>query len=152
MDGKQLALVVLAIVLAFLTLAVLNPPLPKACFENGSCLSLEVAKTAAEQEKGLMDRAYLGPNSGMLFVFDTSANQVFWMKDTLIPLDMIFLDANGTIVGIVENAQPCEADPCPTYSISAPSSLVIEANAGFAREKALRSGQKVKIENVSFSG
>src|SRR5512144_1336235 len=67
---------------------------------------VELAITAAEHERGLMFREHLDPDAGMLFISDSPHPQVFWMKNTLIPLDMIFIGADWRIAGIVENAEP----------------------------------------------
>jgi uncharacterized protein len=63
-----------------------------------------------------MNRTFLAKNEGMLFVFDGPAVHAFWMKNTVIPLDMVRLDSDFKIVYIQHMAQPCTADPCPTYN------------------------------------
>lgn len=99
---------------------------------NGNfALSVEVADEPSEQFRGLMNRTSLAPNFGMLFVFKSEEERYFWMKDTLIPLDMIFIHANGTVSAILKNAQPCN-ESCPFLDSGVPSSYVVEANAGYS--------------------
>ncbi len=107
--------------------------------KNNSLL-VKVADTDEEREKGLMSVQTMDENRGMLFVFPYESKQTFWMKNTLIRLDMIFVAANGTVVGVVEDAIPCEKDPCETYSVNAISKYVVEANAGFAKKNGISSG------------
>jgi uncharacterized membrane protein (UPF0127 family) len=111
-------------------------------------LEVELALTPQEWSQGLMNRAELPPGTGMLFVFEGDAPRTFWMKDTLIPLDMIFLDSSLEIVSIVEDARPCrEAQDrdCPRYMSGQPARYVVEANAGFVQESGIKVG-----ENIAF--
>ncbi len=96
-------------------------------------LNVEIADEAHERSKGLMFRQNLVNIDGMLFVFPYEANQSFWMKNTYIPLDIIFFDANKKFVHVVANAQPCvEIDAvCSTYSADVPVQYVLETQAGF---------------------
>jgi uncharacterized membrane protein (UPF0127 family) len=121
---------------------------PRACFENGSCVELELALSPEEQARGLMFRTRLDPNAGMLFVFSSLEEHPFWMKNTLIRLDIIWLDANARIVGFQENVPLCVTPSCPTYSVGKPSRFVLETNAGFVAENSLRIGQDVTFENI----
>lgn len=93
---------------------------------------IEVADTQAEREQGLMYRESLAANQGMLFVWEQEAPRNFWMKNTLIPLDMIWLDANKTIVDI-QAAEPCQVQNCPIYSGKVPAQYVLELNQGVLR-------------------
>ena len=86
---------------------------PQACI-NTTCFDIEIADTQPEREYGLMDRTSLPEKSGMLFVFERTGVFKFWMKDTLIPLDMIWINDQNKIIDIQE-ATPCTADPCPVY-------------------------------------
>ena len=79
---------------------------------------VELATTSAQQAKGLMNRSALPNDRGMLFIFPEEKILSFWMKNTLIPLDMIFFNKDKQIVHIVTNAQPCTTDPCPSYTSS----------------------------------
>ncbi len=93
---------------------------------------IEVATTPAERQQGLMNRESLPANQGMLFVFEDEAPRNFWMKNTLIPLDMIWINEAKTIVDI-KAAEPCKIADCPTYLGAAPAKYVLELNQGVLR-------------------
>lgn len=109
-----------------------------------SPIYVEIADNPFEQSKGLMYRNNLDWNSGMLFVFDNERVQSFWMKNTLIPLDMIFIDKNHRIVDIKENTQPCKIQNCPSYISKQPAKYVLEVNAGYAKENYINIGDTLK--------
>jgi hypothetical protein len=113
-------------------------------FDNGVELSVELAKTPEEKQQGLMHRTSLAENHGMLFIFDSDAPRSFWMKNTLIPLDMIFIDSNMRVVEIKANIPPCKEDPCSTYT-SAPAKYVLEINGGLAEKNGISVGSTVKL-------
>jgi uncharacterized protein len=92
----------------------LNPKQPQVCIDD-TCFFIEIADTPEERQLGLMNRTFMPELSGMLFVFQQPGQYNFWMKNTLIPLDMIWIDAQNKIVDI-QQATPCTADPCPTYN------------------------------------
>ncbi len=102
----------------------------------------ELAVTPRTREVGLMYRGELAPNRGMLFVFPREEIQVFWMKNTLIPLDMIFLDRHKVVVGVVANAKPLTLTP---RRVNRPSAYVVEVNAGFAAAHGIRPGTKAEF-------
>jgi hypothetical protein len=108
-------------------------------------VAVEIADTNEERATGLMNRESLGENSGMLFVFDAPAPLTFWMKDTLIPLDMIFIGADKKVVEVKPNIQPCRIAFCPTYPGIAPAQYVVEVNAGFAAKNGIVEGTVVTI-------
>lgn len=111
-------------------------------------IKLEVARTPAEQAMGLMYRTSLADDRGMLFPFNPPRPTQFWMKNTLIPLDMLFL-RNGVIRSISANVPPCQADPCPTYGSPAEEiDQVIELRAGRAAELNLKVGDRITIQAV----
>ena len=116
---------------------------------NGHSFTVEIAATPAEQEHGLMDRTSMPAGHGMLFVFPDSQPRTFWMKNTLIPLDMLFFDANRHLVAIQANAQPCKADPCQLYPSDAPARYVLELNAGTAAKFGLRKGAVMTLSGVA---
>jgi uncharacterized membrane protein (UPF0127 family) len=115
---------------------------------RGHSFSVEVAATPAEQEHGLMDRTSMPADHGMLFVFADAQPLSFWMKDTLIPLDMLFFDDSHRLVTIHANVPPCKADPCPTYDSTAPARYVLELNAGTAAKLGVRKGDVITFSNL----
>jgi uncharacterized protein len=108
-------------------------------------VAVEIARTEGERRQGLMHRESLPDGAGMLFLFDDTADHVFWMKDTLISLDMIFIDEEGRIVGIVERAAPRTT---VSRGVGVPSRYVLEVNGGWASARGIRPGDRVRFENV----
>ena len=108
-------------------------------------VAVELARTDAERSRGLMHRTSLADDAGMLFLFDEPGDHGFWMKDTLIPLDMIFIGDDGRIVGIVERAEPRSTR---SRSVGAPSRYVLEVNGGWTRARGVTAGDRVRFENV----
>jgi len=92
--------------------------------------------------KGLMFRQQLEGRRGMLFVFPSSYRHSFWMKDTLIPLDILWLDDARRVVDIKEEAVPCEKDPCPHYVPEEEAVYVLEVNAGEVRKHGIKKGDQ----------
>ena len=115
---------------------------------GGHHFSVEIAATPAEQAHGLMDRTSMPADHGMLFVFPQAQPLTFWMKDTLIPLDMLFFDEAHRLVTIRADVPPCKADPCPTYASTAPARYVLELNAGTAAKLDLRKGDVITFSDV----
>jgi uncharacterized protein len=113
---------------------------------NDVTINVEYATTAVELAQGLMFRNSLNASSGMLFVFDDESIRTFWMKNTLIPLDMIFISSNLTIVDIVKNAQPCAQDPCQLYESKLPARYVLEVNGGFSEFQNIGEGNTVTVD------
>ncbi len=101
--------------------------------------TVEMATEWPQQQTGLMFRKALAPNAGMLFDFMDESNQSFWMKNTLIPLDLLFIKANGTIVRIAAMAKPLSLDNIPSYE---PVRAVLEIPGGRAAELGLKAGDK----------
>jgi uncharacterized membrane protein (UPF0127 family) len=104
-------------------------------------LGVEVASTRAETQAGLMFRESLAPDAGMLFIFPIQRHQSFWMKNTLIPLDMFFISSSWEVVGVVENAEPLTEVP---REVDGDSQYVLEVNAGFAKKHGFGPGTKVR--------
>ncbi len=101
---------------------------------------VEVARSPEEQAMGLMHRQSLAPDRGMLFPYDPPQPASFWMKNTLIPLDLIFIRADGTIARIAENTVPLSLDPVPSLE---PVAAVLEIAGGRAAELGIRPGDRV---------
>jgi uncharacterized membrane protein (UPF0127 family) len=106
---------------------------------------VEVALTPEEHARGLMYRTRLATDAGMIFVFDEPQIQRFWMKNTLIPLDMIFIGADHRVVGVVENAAPETENE---RMVGAPSQYVLEIGGGLAAQLGIRAGQAVDFQGV----
>lgn len=103
---------------------------------NGHEISASVAATFAQRKQGLMSRKSLGENEGMLFVFPRSGYHAMWMKNTLIPLSVAFIDAHGVIVNIAEMA-PLSLDQ---HMAQKPARYALEMNAGWFREHGIKAG------------
>jgi uncharacterized membrane protein (UPF0127 family) len=101
---------------------------------------VEVANDHASQEKGLMFRKTMAANAGMLFDFHTTVMTTFWMKNTILPLDIIFIRSDGTISSIAGNAVPYSEAPIPS---SEPIRAVLEINGGRAKALGIEPGDKV---------
>jgi uncharacterized membrane protein (UPF0127 family) len=123
-------------------------PLPRAVLPDGFAIDLELALTAEEISSGLMFRPSLPDSRGMLFLFDRPRLPSFWMKNTLVPLDLVFLDGTGAVVDVIANVQPCAADPCPNYPPSSPTRAVLEIVAGGASAHGLAIGTIIQFERV----
>jgi uncharacterized membrane protein (UPF0127 family) len=108
-------------------------------------VAVEIARTDAERARGLMHRRALAPDAGMLFIFDETADHPFWMKNTLIPLDLLFIGEDGRIVGIVPRAVPGDLSPRSAGA----SRYVLEVNGGWAEAHGVAAGDRVRFENVS---
>jgi len=104
---------------------------------------VEVANDLQERRSGLMFRQNMDWNSGMFFVFDNEKGLSFWMKNTLIPLDMLFIDDDFKIVDIKEIVSPCLEDICPNYISEYPAKYVLEVNAGFTKENNIKIGDNI---------
>jgi len=104
----------------------------KIYMPDGRAITAELAITDAERAKGLMFREKIAVDQGMLFCFEEEDYHAFWMKNTLIALDMLWLDKDRRIVHIERNVPPCKEDPCPSYPPKRPGSYVLELGAGGA--------------------
>ena len=104
---------------------------------------VEVPDDLEESMRGLMFRKHLPGNAGMLFAYYDEKPRTFWMKNTLIPLDMIFVDGSSKIIEIKENVPPCAQDECPTYPSKEPAQYVLEVNAGFVQENGIKVGDRL---------
>lgn len=116
---------------------------------NGKNINVvaEIADTPEEQTLGLMYREDLAPNHGMFFVFTDESPRSFWMKNTFIPMDILFFNAEREVVSIVENMQPCagsSAETCPSYHSQAPAMYALEVPAGFVRSHGINVGDVIE--------
>ena len=105
----------------------------RVCFKE-YCFDVQLAQNSAEKTKGLMSQKFLEQNKGMLFFFDKEAKYSFWMKNTLIPLDIIWINKDNKIVFISENNQPCKQFFCPLIKPTENAKYVLELNSGVVRK------------------
>jgi uncharacterized membrane protein (UPF0127 family) len=117
-------------------------------FADGTRVKVEIADTPELRQRGLMFRESLSENEGMLFIFEETGFYPFWMKNTLIPLDMLWLDASRRVVSIAHSVPPCKADPCPNFSPTADALYQIEVVSGFAKRHQVREGDVLTFRGV----
>lgn len=110
---------------------------------------VEVAATPDTRARGLMYRRDLGADAGMLFIFPTESDQQFWMKNTPLPLDMVFIGKHHRIVGIVADTRPFTTNP---LGVGTPAQYVLEVNAGFCAQHGISTGDQVEFQRVSATG
>jgi len=118
---------------------------PRVIFPDGFVVSVEVVADDELRAQGLMFRDQLRPARGMLFMFARDGDYPFWMKNTRIPLDMIWIDANRRVVGILENVPPCKVDDCPTYGPGVVARYVLEVGGGEAAKHKLKVGDGLQF-------
>jgi uncharacterized membrane protein (UPF0127 family) len=124
------------------------PSGPRVILESGGKshrVQVELADTEAKRERGLMFRKELPEGRGMLFLFDEEGEHSFWMKDTLIPLDLIFVDSSGRVTGIVARARPLTLEP----RSGGPSRMVLEVPGGWAAAHGVRTGDRMTVEGLA---
>lgn len=120
---------------------------PKIC-TTSTCIDVEIADTAEKRQVGLMNRNILDTSTGMLFIFDSETTHEFWMKNTHIPLDIIWIDKNFTIVDI-QTATPCEKEPCEIYTPQSNATYALEINANKSQEFGFNTGEAVYFKNIN---
>jgi uncharacterized membrane protein (UPF0127 family) len=113
---------------------------------HGQRFSVEFAVDDAGRERGLMYRTELPADHGMLFVFPYTGEQAFWMKNTLVPLDMLYFGEDRKLVSMQLDVPPCKADPCPSYPSNAPVRYVLELRAGTAARIGMQIGDELEVE------
>jgi uncharacterized membrane protein (UPF0127 family) len=123
-----------------------QPPANKVEYMDISFDKLELAKSPQEQAKGLMNRQNLCDRCGVIFEFEKEQPLSFWMKNTLIPLDIVFLDKDGKILNIARNAVPQQQNP--TYDSTGSAKYVIEVKAGQSEKIGLQEGNNLKISEI----
>lgn len=128
-----------------------TPPWPAPAMDTvevrlrGQPYLVEVARTPAQRARGLMGRTALPADRGMLFPGTAPAKLSFWMKDTLIPLDILFFDQHWRVVEIRHDVPPCKANPCPLYGPAQPVWHVLELAAGQAARLGVEEGDTLVV-------
>lgn len=107
-------------------------------------VNVEIVDTPEARERGLMGRTSLDDDAGMLFVWDADASSAFWMKDTLIPLSVAFIAADGTVLRILD-MDPCRADPCPVYDPRTSYRMALEAKQGAFAKWSVAPGDHARL-------
>lgn len=139
-------LTALVSILALMTLSACDAGGPYVEFA-GQRITVEIADDDSSRAKGLMFRDSLGRNAGMLFIFRSEQPRAFWMKNTRIPLDIIYMDRDFRVVSISANTPPCRSRSgrCPPYPSAGPAQYVLEINGGRAAELGLEIGDQLAV-------
>jgi uncharacterized membrane protein (UPF0127 family) len=134
--------VVIILVTAFSVGRLLIPQEKTSRIEiSGIVLTVELAETPSDQERGLSGRDSMAPDHGMLFVFDSPGYWGFWMHEMKFPLDIIWFDSTRQAVFIEQNLTPCTPEACPVYTPTVQAQYVLEVNAGFVRTNNIQLGE-----------
>lgn len=113
---------------------------------GGKSFSVELAETQQKQALGLMFRESMLADEGMLFIFPAESPRSFWMKNTRIPLDIMYFNADLVMVSISADTPPCRVSRCPSYPSVAPAKYVLELNAGVASELGVGPGSRLTLK------
>lgn len=138
--------VIIIIVLAIFLIQNNTKKNAEVCIE-GNCFFVELAKTNVEKSRGLMLRESLEDNEGMLFMYDSDGEYNFWMKDTLIPLDIIWINAEREVVFIKHGALPC-GEICNVIGPKTNARFVLEINGGLSETLGINIGDKFDFNNI----
>jgi uncharacterized membrane protein (UPF0127 family) len=112
---------------------------------KGQRFEVEIADTPQLKAQGLMFRDALQPDYGMLFIFQDESPRAFWMRNTRIPLDILYFDSQMTLVSAAENVRPCRVERCPSYPSQGPARYVLEINAGLASQMGVQKGDRLTL-------
>jgi len=113
---------------------------------KGQRFDIEIADNQEARARGLMFRDSMPADHGMLFIFESSYVQTFWMKNTRIPLDILYFDSNYKLVSVQQRVPPCRSDPCAQYPSTGPAQYVLELNSGMAEKLGAKSGDVLTVK------
>lgn len=142
---RRLVLIAFLVVIQFSVVSADTLPTTTISIAPDVKVLAEIASTDETRERGLMFRTSLAENAGMLFVFPSLDYQGFWMKNTLIPLDLLWLNERKEIVYFV-TADPCKKDPCGSYQPLQKALYVLEVSAGFVKRHNLALGRQLNFD------
>ena len=126
----------------------IRPP-AQSGLQSRESFAVEIADTPESRAQGLMYREAMAPDAGMLFVYEKPTHPSFWMENTLIPLDMIFVDATGVVTRVHDSAQPLDRTPID----GGPGvQYVLEINGGVSKQLGIKPGDKVEHALFKFAG
>jgi uncharacterized membrane protein (UPF0127 family) len=125
------------------------PPSTVSFDGTDAVLRVHVASTPHTRRRGLMGVEQLPTDQGMAFTWDEPVDSTFWMKDTLIPLSIAFVDEDGRVITI-RHMEPCASDPCPTYAATGPFVLAIEANVGWFERNGIGVGDRAELRVSAY--
>lgn len=135
----------LFIIIIFSVLFYIAPQNTGVCFRD-ACFKVETVEGEKDISIGLMYREKLDADEGMLFLFPDEDRHSFWMRNTLIPLDIIWLDKDKKVVFLKEGAEPCKEEICETFKPDKNALYVLEINKGAVKEKGLQVGDAVQFD------
>lgn len=121
---------------------------PRVIFPDGFVVQVEIANDDDLRAQGLMFRDQLRPGTGMLFLFPEEGVYPFWMKNTRIPLDIIWIGADRRVADVAFDVPPCRVADCPSYPPSGKALYVLEVAAGVARAHGLKAGDLLRFEQT----
>ena len=149
-DNKILLIVTFILIFSIVSIFVFFLSQPekkwgKVCFKE-YCFDVQLAQNSIDRTKGLMFKKSLKQNEGMLFLFDKEAKYSFWMKNTLIPLDIIWINKDNKIVFISESNQPCRRFFCPLITPVTNAKYVLEVNSGIIQKIGLKLADELSLK------
>jgi uncharacterized membrane protein (UPF0127 family) len=115
-------------------------------FPGGRVIAVEIADTPERVTYGYMFRTEVRDDEGMIFVFANSDVHAFWMKNTLVPLDILWMDDQFNVVYVQNATPPCKSDPCPSYGSLRKASYVLELKSGVARREGVKAGSRLGVD------
>jgi uncharacterized membrane protein (UPF0127 family) len=127
-----------------------EPKGPFAVAPNGHRFLLEIAAKREQRAYGYMHRSRVDRGEGMLFIFPESDFHSFWMKNCLVPLDILWLGDDMGVVYLEHDVPPCLKDPCPGYPPMSKARYVLEIRAGMAKKSGLQVGERIHLEGIDL--
>jgi len=134
---------ILFLMILVLTFSVYGKTRFTRIFFNQHEFTVELAETDSQKAIGLMFRKSIPEDFGMLFLYSDEDYRAMWMKNTLIPLDLVFINSQKEIVDIIQEVPPCKKDPCESYISKEKARFVLELNSGTAKKIELKIGDRI---------